>query len=463
MPNVNLEDTIVAIATATGVGAIGIVRLSGREALEIASKMFQAAKSGMKLTKVKSHTVHFGVAIDQKGNTIDEVLVSVFLKPHSYTAENVIEISAHGGPKILQKILERAMSLGARQAEPGEFTRRAFLNGRMDLTQAEAVCDLISAKSERAIQVATRQLEGHLSAEVGQLKDKLMKLYAHLEAYLDFPDEHLEVYSNREFQKHFEEVETNIRRLMESFSKGQILREGALSVIVGRPNVGKSSLLNSLLERDRAIVSDVPGTTRDVLEESIVIDGQWIRLVDTAGLQKSSDALERAAMERTKRYINEADLFLWVLDGSEILTSTDEEIAAQISGKKTIIVINKKDLPQRIDYKKLETLISSSRLISISAKSGDGINLLEKEIASLVVEADLNSESNVITHERHRRALESALESLKKSKQTFIAKESLEYVTLDLKSALDQLRELVGEIYSEDLLDIIFREFCIGK
>lgn len=462
MPDVRLDDTIAAIATAQGLGAIGIVRVSGREAISIADRIFRAA--GKKsLSKAESHTILFGHVVDPDGNVLDEVLVSLFRSPKSYTAEDMVEINAHGGGRVLQNILNLVLSLGARRAEPGEFTRRAFLNGRIDLAQAEAVLDLICSKTNRSVEAALRQLDGKLSGEIKQIKDALMLLYAHLEAYLDFPNEHLEVYSNAEFQNRFEAAARKLGELISSYTRGQILREGVLTVIVGRPNVGKSSLLNALLERDRAIVSEIPGTTRDVLEEAISIDGFWVRLVDTAGLGQGRDLLDEAAMERTRRYLRDGDVLLWVLDAGEGFVEEDRKIFEQFGGKKVIPIVNKCDLAQKKDFNGIKKCLESASLLFLSAKTGEGIEDLQKKIGSLILESDFHSESAVVTHERHKQALETALEALRRSQAAFLRGESLEFVILDLKTALDALRELVGEIYSEDLLDVVFAEFCIGK
>ena len=463
MPEIHLDDTIAAISTPPGEGGIGIVRLSGQSAISIAECMFHHS-NGVKLSEAKSHTIHYGYVCDEKGSMIDQVLVSIFRKPKSYTAEDVIEISAHGGLHILQKILSLALSFGARQAEPGEFTRRAFLNGRIDLTQAEAVLDLIRAKTDRSLELALRQLSGKLSGEVNAIKDQLMQLCAHLEAYLDFPDEHLEVYSNEDFKSRFQNVAERLSRLISSFTKGEILREGARVMIVGRPNVGKSSLLNALLDRDRALVSEIPGTTRDVLEESIELDGLLIQLVDTAGLWASTDPLDQAAMERTKCYFKEGDLFLWVVDASDGFLAEDRVIFEQLEGRKLIPVVNKIDIGnKKKDFEELEKLVKGQVVSFVSAKTREGIDELEKKIVNSILEGELNAESVLIVRLRHRQALQASLELLKKGFQAFLKKESLEFVALDLKQSLDSLKELVGEIYSEDLLDVIFREFCIGK
>ena len=476
MPEVRLEDTIAAISTPPGEGGIGIIRLSGPKAIEIAENIFrktlvgappcgcpEGRHGGLPLQLQKSHTVHHGHIVDQEENVIDEVLVTVFRKPKSYTAEDVVEISAHGGSHVLKKILSLAFSRGARHAEPGEFTKRAFLNGRMDLAQAEAVLDLIRAKTDRSLEAALRQLEGKLSKVLETLKDQLMKLYAHIEAYLDFPDEHLEIYSNQEFTKRFQNISDQMKQLLASFSRGQILRDGAMVVIVGRPNVGKSSLLNALLEKDRALISEIPGTTRDALEESVEIEGLWIRMVDTAGLWSSPHPLDRAAMEQARNYMKEGDLFLWLVDASEGFLGEDKAVFDQLAGRKIIAVVNKIDVVPHPPFQELKTLVAEGEIYFLSAKTGEGIKPLEEKIVRSILEDEVGQELVMITRLRHQHALETALRSLEKSDQAFSAKESLEFVALDLKQALDSMRELIGEVYSEDLLDVIFSEFCIGK
>lgn len=492
MPEIRLEDTISAISTPPGEGGIGIVRLSGPEAIKIASQMFRKKKSavlspstitlsGAKnldpsstkemwrtqddngLENVPSHTIHFGTIVDQQENPVDEVLVSIFRKPKSYTAEDVVEISGHGGMRVLEKILALTFAFGARHAEPGEFTRRAFLNGRLDLTQAEAVLDLIRAKTDRSVALALKQLAGDLSHEIQSIKDELMNIYAHLEAYLDFPDEHLEIYSNEDFKSKFKSVSAKLKALILTLNQGEILREGASVVLCGRPNVGKSSLLNAFLNRDRALVSEVPGTTRDILEESVDLEGLWLRLIDTAGLGSSQHPLDQAAMQRTRRYLDEGDLFLWILDGSSEISKEDLNVFDSVKNKKAIAVINKIDLSNRMDIQELQKLIPAGQIYFVSAKTGEGISDLKRKISSSILEHELGQESALITRLRHKKALENSLESLERSFLAFTKNESLEFVALDLKQSLNSLAELVGEIYSEDLLDIIFREFCIGK
>ncbi|OGW89707.1 MAG: tRNA uridine-5-carboxymethylaminomethyl(34) synthesis GTPase MnmE [Omnitrophica bacterium RIFCSPLOWO2_01_FULL_50_24] len=458
----DLDDTIAAIATPPGEGGIGIIRLSGPEAIPIARRVFRRS-SGAKLNGAKSHTIHYGTICDSHGEAIDQVLISFFKAPKSYTAEDVVEISAHGGMHVLKKILNLLLAQGARHAQAGEFTRRAFLKGRIDLAQAEAVLDLIKAKSDRSLDVALQQLQGNLSSEIKRLKDELLTVYAHLEAYLDFPDEHLEVYSNSKLSGKLENSRKQLKNLIASFEQGEILREGALVVLVGRTNVGKSSLLNTLLCRDRAIVSEIPGTTRDVIEESVEINGLWIRLVDTAGFSASDDPLDKAGMERTKRYLENGNLFLWLVDGSEGCLAEDFEILKSLKGKKVIALVTKTDLPNQKEMTELHRALPSKTVLSISAKTGEGIDAIRKVISEAVLKEEFGSESVLITRLRHKRALVASLESIEKSIDSLRQRESLELVTLDLKQALDALRELVGEIYSEDLLDVIFKEFCIGK
>jgi len=463
------DETIVAISTPIGVGGIGIVRLSGDRAFAIAGAIFRSQKKNFTFDKAESHRLYFGHAIDQTEQVIDEVLMSVFRSPHSYTREDMIELNAHGGIVGLRQILERALGLGARFAEPGEFTKRAFLNGRIDLTQAEAVLDTIQAKTDLALKAAMSQLHGSLSKEIHMIKDDLMRIYAHMEAFLDFPDDDLEVYANKEFKTRFELARTRLEKLLCSFTKGEIVREGLVAVIVGRPNVGKSSLLNALLQRDRALVSEVPGTTRDTLEETILLDGISIRLVDTAGLISSDEPLTKASMERTRQYFAEGDLFLCVMDALDGFTDDDQAILNEVKSRRLIPVINKIDLvpsggkPQKASEFKLPDGLVTEKPCFISAKLKTGIESLEEAITALVWQGKMDHASTTITRLRHKQAAQASLEALKRSEEAFLERKSLELVTLDLKQSLDALREIVGEIYSEDLLDVIFKEFCIGK
>ena len=463
MPKVNLDDTIVALATPPGEGGIAVIRVSGKQAFSLIQPLFHGSSS-QPLTEQATHTIHHGFLMDGKGEPVDEVLVSLFRSPRSFTGEDVIEINCHGGIHLTKRILEILIRAGARPAEPGEFTKRAFLNGKMDLTQAEAVLDLIRARSEASLETALHQLRGNLSKKIKRLKEMLLEITAHLEASLDFPDERLEVYSRGECLKKMNEIEKEICALIGSFKRGLVMREGLLAVIIGRPNVGKSSLLNTLLERDRALVSPFPGTTRDSLEETIEIGGFAVRLVDTAGLSLSSkDELDQLGISRTRAYLKEDALFLLVVDNSSAWTTEDEAIFREMDKKNFLVLVNKSDLPQKLDAKELSMRIPPEKLCFISCLTGRGIPDLEKCIQTRLIQSGMAAESLTLTRLRHKLILEKALEMLMQSRKTLEDRESAEFVLLDLKTALESLREFIGEIYSEDLLDVIFQEFCIGK
>lgn len=456
------EDTIAAVATPPGAGGISVIRVSGAHAAEIAGGCFSSKKG--KIADLPSHTVHLG-EIRKKGEVLDQVLVTFFRAPHSYTGEDVIEISAHGGLIVTKEILDLLIRSGARHAEPGEFTKRAFLNGKIDLTQAEAVLDLIKAKSEKSLETAARQLAGSLSARFKTMKDELVKILAHMEADLDFPEEHLEVFSEKELMGRIEKIEREIEELIASFERGSCLREGITAVIVGKPNVGKSSLFNALLARDRALVSEIPGTTRDPLEEAVEIGGIFIRLIDTAGIARDlRHPLDRLGVERAREMVRQADLFLYVVDGSKPLDKRDEMVFREMqkaNRRPVLTVVNKSDLGRRFNPQRLKRWTGTDCAISVSSKTRQGLDALEKAIRDSLPQAPKEGEQ--ITRLRHKNALERSLASLKRMKGVFPEKRSLELVTLDLHEALEALRELIGEVYSEDLLDVIFAEFCIGK
>lgn len=464
MPNLHLDDTIAAIATPVGEGGLSVIRISGPESIDVAGRIFKDP-SGKKACDYTSHTVHFGHVVDKQGRAIDQVLLTLFRHPKSYTGEDVVEISSHGGLTVTRRILELTLQNGARMAEPGEFTKRAFLNHKMDLSQAEAVLDLIKAKSDRSLQVAVRQLEGALSRRFRLLRDNLMEMYAHMEAFVDFPEEDIEIFSDRNLHRRFQSAQEEMSRLRESFKRGSLLREGISCVIAGRPNVGKSSLFNALLDRDRALVSEYEGTTRDMLEECIEIEGVFIRLVDTAGLGRDfSNPLDRLGTERTRQVLKEAGIILYMVDGGESLTGEDKKIYSELPPEAPVLVlVNKCDREKRLNEAELKGMIGERPLFHISTKTREGLDLLEKRMGESVLEGNLDPESEQITRLRHKNTLESALESLKRAREAFDRRESLDLVTIDLRAALDQMRELIGEIYSEDLLDMIFSEFCIGK
>lgn len=463
MPELRLDQTIAAVSTPWGEGGMAVIRVSGKGAIALVEEFFRPSKKG-KLNQQPGHTIHHGHFLDESQRPLDEVLATLFRSPHSYTGEDVVEISCHGGTRITRRILELLVCRGARHAEPGEFTKRAFLNGRLDLTQAEAVLDLIRARSDASLQAAARQLQGSLSKKIGGLKKSLLKIYAHFEASLDFPEELLDLDSTEDFLKKIEEVETEIQALIGSFKKGLAVREGLLTVIVGRPNVGKSSLLNALLEKERALVSAVPGTTRDALEEDLEIGKRAIRLVDTAGLALSTkDELDQMGMERAKRYLKEGGLFFFLIDGSSEWNSEDEAILSQLKEKDYFFIVNKIDLPQKFNPEISFPFLDRKKLCFISCRTGEGISELEKQIEEHLHSKEKIPESTVLTRLRHKQALEKALAPLGRVRKALEVKESAEFILVDLKAALDSLAELIGEIYSEDILDVIFQEFCIGK
>lgn len=464
MAHLHEDDTIAAVATPPGEGGISVIRISGPAAFESLSRIYQSS-GNTSLKEHKSHTARLGWIADKGGNRIDQVVVTLFRSPNSYTGEDVAEISGHGGMKVTRKILEAVLETGIRMAEPGEFTKRAFLNGKMDLTQAEAVLDLIRAKSDLSVRAALSQLDGALSSKLREIKDMLMQVYAHMEAFLDFPEDDVEVYSNETFLILFERIESEMTKLAASFQRGSLIREGLTCVIAGKPNVGKSSLFNALLARDRALVSEHAGTTRDALEESVEIGGLALRLVDTAGLGHDSlHPLDKIGMERTLQALTASHLVLFVVDGSSPLDAVDEKTFREATAQKPFLVlVNKSDKETKLDSAALKALTGIQEFIPVSAFSREGFDALETRLKNLIEDAALSPESEQITRLRHKKALESALQSLGRAREAFRNKESLDFVALDLKVALDQLSELIGEIYSEDLLDVIFSEFCIGK
>jgi len=451
-------DTICAIATPPGEGGIGIIRLSGDRALEIASNVFLGAK-GRILSEFPSHTLHVGEFRNpDTGERLDEVLVAVMKAPRTYTREDVVEFHCHGSPLVLQLGLEALIRSGARLAEPGEFTKRAFLNGRLDLAQAEAVMDLIQARSESSLRIAVEQLRGRLSEELGQIREGLVRLLVEVEAGIDFTEEEITFISGEAVSNGISHIAERIDRLIQSADDGRVVREGITAVLAGRPNVGKSSLLNALIQTDRAIVTNIAGTTRDVLEEYVNIRGIPVRLMDTAGLRESFDTVEREGVRRSHEAVARADLVLAVLDGSTPATEQDHHLLAQ--EKPVVVVINKSDLPSRLDQDKL----GHGRIVKTSAVSGDGIEELRDAIRDSVLTQRLEAhEGAVITHLRHRAALVRARESLEYVRGSAAQQMPAEFLAMDLRSAINAVGEIIGETTVEDVLDRIFKEFCIGK
>lgn len=458
------DDTIAAISTPLGMGGIGIVRLSGPQAGAILGKIFRRRSGSGPL---RSHRLYLGEAVRPDGTVLDEVLAVFMEKPKTYTREDVGEIQAHGGPLILRGILESAVESGCRLAEPGEFTKRAFLNGRIDLTQAEAVIDLIQSKTRRSLEAANLQRQGRLAEEVRQVREELLSLTAFLEAGIDFPEEDIPEISGGEIQRRLKNIRGRLESLLRTYGEGKIYREGVSAVIVGRPNVGKSSLLNSLLREDRAIVNPFPGTTRDVIEEIVNVRGVPLKIMDTAGLRSAGDEVEMEGVRRTRDRLGRADLVIWVLDGSESLTPGDVEIFPLVRGKKTVVALNKNDLPLRLDPGELAGLFPGVRIIPVSALRHVNIDLLEDAIRAVVLDGtSLNLEPSpevMISNLRHKQAAENAFHAVGQAEESLEANLSAEFITLDLSRALQDLGEITGETTSEELLDRIFSQFCIGK
>jgi tRNA modification GTPase len=449
-------DTIAAISTPPGAGGIGIVRLSGPEALRIADEVFRGRETP---SDGATCTIHYGRVVDG-AEVLDECLLTLMRAPRSYTREDVVEMNCHGGPVVLRRVLDLVVRHGARLAGPGEFTQRAFLNGRIDLAQAEAVMDLIMAQTDLSRRAAMAQLEGHLSRRVEAVRERMVSFLAHLEAALDFLNDDLEIISREEQQRQTEELLAELRRLEESAEAGRVLREGLTAVIAGRPNVGKSSLMNALLRTNRVIVTPVPGTTRDAIEEVMNLRGVPLRLIDTAGLRDSADVVEREGVERSRNWLARADLVLFVLDTSERLQPEDKEGLAAVAGRKTVLVLNKMDLPAQWEAADLP---SASALVRVSALHGTGLEELEEVLLHLLWHGEVQASDALVTNVRHQRALTQARERLERVLETLAHGYSEELVAVDLQAALQHVGEIVGVTLTEDVIQQIFERFCIGK
>ncbi len=452
------DDTIAAISTPMGNGGIGIVRLSGSRAIEIADTVFRSSKK-KRLSQSPSHRILFGHIIDdQSEETIDEVLVSVMKAPNTYTRDDVVEINCHGGAIPLRRILDLLLKKGARLADPGEFTQRAFLNGRIDLAQAEAVMDVIHSLTVQSQKVAMEQLKGGLSGKIDTIRNSLIELTAFVEAHIDFPEEDITPPSLMEMNAMAQNIHQPLKELIESARYGLILREGLKTAIIGRPNVGKSSLLNALLQHDRAIVTDVPGTTRDVIEEYLNIQGLPLKIMDTAGIRAVKNRAEEEGVKRSLRLLDNADLVLLVLDGGKALHKADKELIDRTDSANTIVVINKADLPQKL---KPETVSLAS--VKISAKKETGLDTLENRIAEMALQGRSQLSTDIVTNARHVRALEKAYSSMESFLEGVERKESPEFLSVELRDALDAIGDILGITTPEDILNHIFSNFCIGK
>ena len=455
------EDTIAAVATAMAPSGIGIVRISGQDAFAVADRIYRGKKE-KKLKEQKANTIHYGW-IEENGQTLDEVLVMLMKAPHSYTGEDTVEIDCHGGILAVRRVLEAVCRNGARPAEPGEFTKRAFLNGRIDMSQAEAVMDIISAKNEYALKSSLNQLKGSIRQVIEDIRKKLIYEIARIESALDDP-EHMSLDGyGEELSPVVKEQKQKIERLLEKSDQGKLMQEGIKTVIVGKPNAGKSSLLNLLAGEEKAIVTDIAGTTRDVVEETVNIQGITLRILDTAGIRESSDQVEKIGIERAKEHAMDADLILYVADSSVPLDENDREILRMISRKKAIILLNKSDLEPVLESKELEKYVNAP-ILSISAKEREGLEELEVRIREMFFQGDISFNDEIyITNARQKKALEDARKSLEYVENSIENQMPEDFYSIDLMGAYEALGTILGENLGEDLVNEIFSKFCTGK
>jgi tRNA modification GTPase len=454
-------DTIAAIATAIGESGISIIRVSGNNSLKIVDNIFKA-RNEKSILDIKPYTMRYGFIIDSNGDILDEVIVSFMKAPKSFTAEDTVEVNCHGGILATKIILEEILKNGARLAEPGEFTKRAFLNGRIDLSQAEAVMDIITSKTEASMKSAIMQADGRVSKEINRLRNKLIEIIAHIEATVDYPEDDLEEMTSEKTTAEIYKILDGIKNLILTADEGKILREGLKTAIVGKPNVGKSSLLNTLLEEKRAIVTEVAGTTRDVIEEYVNIAGIPINLIDTAGIRETEDIVEKIGVEKSKEKIEESDLIIFMLDSSSSLDEKDLEIIEYIKNKKYIVLLNKIDLPRKIDIKDLKG-INSGYIVEISAKNGFGTEKLKEKIETMFFGGDIKIKEYLITNTRHKAALIRAKSNLEDAAQALSNTSAIDLASIDIRNAWHSLGEITGDTLEEDLIDKIFKDFCLGK
>ena len=454
------KNTIAAIATSPGIGGIGIIRISGEEAFLVVSKIFRPKDAFFDVRNPKPNVIKYGHIIDDEG-IIDEVMVSFFKAPHSFTTEDVVEINSHGGTVVMRKILELVIKSGARLAEPGEFTKRAFLNGRIDLVQAEAIIDIITSKTDRARSVSVTQLEGYLSERINKIQSKIYDVLIQIEAGIDYPEHEIEDVTRETIFNVLEGSKKEIKKLCDSFDEGRVLKDGVRTAILGKPNVGKSSLMNTLLREERAIVTDIPGTTRDTIEEFVNIKGIPLRIIDTAGIRKTDDKIEEIGVEKAKKEINEADMIISVFDISRELSEEDFEIINLIKNKKSIVIINKIDLKTMWDPKKY---FGDKKVLDISTKNKIGIEELETEIENLWKNNDMGtSEDIIVSNLRHKELLLNALSEIDTALEALKVDLPVDMVSINIKSILGCLGTIVGQNVSEETINGIFSRFCLGK
>ena len=455
---------IVAISTAPGIGGIGIVRMSGPKCFDILDKIF-LQKNNQNIEDINGYTIKYGKIIEpETKQVIDEVLVSYFKAPKSYTTENMCEISSHGGMVVLRKVLELCLQNGAELAKPGEFTERAFLNGRIDLTQAEAIIDLINAKSSREAKESANQLEGFLSRKINFIRENIMDLMVNIEANIDYPEYDVEEVSNNNAILKLENIEEELIKLSNSFENGKIIKDGIKLAIIGSPNAGKSSLLNAILREDRAIVTDIAGTTRDIIEEQVSIEGIPFKIVDTAGIRNAENKIEQIGIEKSKKAAHDCDVVIAVFDSSKDLNDEDKEILKLLKEKKSIVVLNKIDLSTRITENCKEIQDISSAVINVSIKEDKGLDLLFKELVRMFNLNEINSDNELmITNIRHQELINKSIESIRKALNDLKMNMPIDIISINIKQALENLGEITGDNVSEDIIKSIFAKFCLGK
>lgn len=457
-----MEDTIAAVATAYGEGGIGIIRISGEKSFDILNDIFEF---GGETDKIISRRMTYGKIVDKENNSIIDEVLAVYMKgPKTYTAEDVVEINCHGSTVSLRKTLALVLRKGARMAEPGEFTKRAFLNGRLDLSQAEAVIDIVKAKTDKSFDVAISQLEGGLSLKIMEIRQKLLDLLVDITVNIDYPDEDIEELTYDKLEENIMLIGDMIEKLLSTASTGRMIREGIRVAIVGKPNVGKSSLMNGLLREARAIVTEIPGTTRDTIEEAVSIRNIPVYLVDTAGIRDTSDKVERLGIEKSKEAFNNADFVIFIIDGSRELSKEDIEIAQHLEGRKSLVLINKNDLPRVFDNDAVMNLIPDAQIIETSLLNEEGIGDVEDFIERLVYGGEISQKgSMMVNNVRHIELLEKSRDSLRDALNMTVAKEALDFIEVDVKNAYERLGEIIGETVSDDIIDEVFARFCLGK
>lgn len=461
--NKSMKDTIVAIGTKPGEAAIGIIRLSGNKSIKLTEKIFRQ-KNKRKISQMNTFSMAYGYIVNKKEEIIDEVIISLMKKPKSYTKEDVVEINCHGGMAATDKILELCIKSGARIAEPGEFTKRAFLNGRIDLTQAEAVIDLIRSKTEKSLKVAANNIKGMVKNRIEELRKKILDVLVELEASIDFIEEDLEITPYEVLEKNVVEIKKSINELINDEKKGEIIKNGIKVAIVGKPNAGKSSLLNVLARKEKAIVTHIPGTTRDAVEEILYTEGIPLIITDTAGIRKTKNIIEKIGVKKSLEYISKSELVIFVMDGNTQIDNNDCKIAEELQGKNIIICLNKIDLKKITSKEEIENKFKLTNIIEISAKKNIGIDKLEKKIKTLVLgEEEFDIENKIIVNNRQKNILLNTVKMLNNAIKVMRLKMSEEFPSSDLKLAYDLLGEITGQTTTNDILDGIFDKFCIGK